>query len=284
MDGFALAATNIVAGNPANAPALEWALTSGAIRFERECVFAIGGASPDVVLAGKSVTPLTAIAANPGDELTIGAFAAGRFLYLAINGGVAVAPVLQSAATYLPGKFGGFGGRMIKRGDQLPIGPSNATTAGFRCPRELALDYDITVVRVTRAPQAALFRDDSWHTLLSTEFTVAHASDRTGYRLEGQTIPHQLGLLPSEAGCCGAIQVPLDGNPIVLMADAPTVGGYPKIAVVAEADLPVIAQKAPGERVRFDLITIEESQRALRRRSADLALLGAKRGSGAASA
>jgi allophanate hydrolase subunit 2 len=129
-----------------------------------------------------------------------------------------------------------------------------------------------------------LFGDDSWKALLTTEFLVAHASDRTGYRLEGNPIPHELGLLPSETGCAGAIQIPLDGNPIVLMADAPTVGGYPKIAVVAEADLPVIAQKAPGDRVRFDLITIEESQRALKRRAADLAVLATRRLSGAASA
>jgi antagonist of KipI len=284
MDSFALAATNIIAGNPANAPALEWALTSGTIRFERQCVFATGGASPEVFLGGKPVAPLTAVAADAGDELTVGAFSARRFLYVAISGGVAVPTVLQSAATYLPAKFGGFEGRMIKRGDQLPMGRAKATSAGFKCPRELSLDYDVAAVRVTRGPQAALFGHDSWRTLLGAEFTIAHASDRTGYRLEGQTIPHQLGLLPSEAGCCGAIQVPLDGNPIVLMADAPTVGGYPKIAVVSEADLPVLAQKAPGDRVRFDLITIEESQRSLRRRAADLALLSAKRDSGAASA
>ena len=283
MDSFALAATNIVAGNPANTPALEWALSSGTIRFERECVFAVGGACPEMFLAGKSVRALTAVMASPGDELTVGPFSARRFLYLAVNGGFPVEPILQSAATYLPGKFGGFEGRVIKRGDQLRTGPSNATS-GFHCPRELTLDYDAVAVRVTRGPQAALFGDDSWRTFLTTEFTVAHASDRTGYRLEGQTIPHELGLLPSEAGCSGAIQIPLDGNPIVLMADAPTVGGYPKIAVVAEADLPIIAQKAPGDRVQFDLVTIEESQRALRQRAADLALLSAQRGSGAASA
>jgi allophanate hydrolase subunit 2 len=102
--------------------------------------------------------------------------------------------------------------------------------------------------------------------------------------LDGNQIAHQLGLLPSEPACAGAIQIPLDGNPIVLMADAPTVGGYPKIATVAEADLPVMAQKAPGERVRFDLVTIGESQRALRRRAADLAVLSDMRASGAASA
>lgn len=284
MDSFALAAANIVAGNPPNAGALEWALTPGTLRFEGNCVFSVGGASPEVLLAGRTVTPLTAMTANAGDELTVGPFAARRFLYLAVNGGIDAPPILQSASTYLPGKFGGLEGRMIRTGDRLHTGRSKATLEGFHCPDELAPDYDATSVRVTRGPQAELFGDDCWRALLTTEFRIAHASDRTGYRLEGKRIPHELGLLPSEAGCAGAIQIPLDGNPIVLMADAPTVGGYPKIAVVADADLPLIAQKAPGDRVRFDLVTIAESQRALRRRAADLALLAARRVSGAASA
>jgi biotin-dependent carboxylase-like uncharacterized protein len=284
MDSFALAATNIVAGNPAGTTALEWALTPGTIRFESDCTFAIGGAMPEVRLAGKPIAHLTSVAAQRGDELSVGPFTGRRFLYIAVNGGVTVPAVLHSGSTYLPGKFGGFDGRVIRTGDKLHLGASTHPPEGFHCPSELVVNYDAASVRVTRGPQAELFPDESWRTLLSAEFRVSHSSDRTGYRLEGRNVPHQLGLLPSEAGCAGAIQVPPDGNPIVLMADAPTVGGYAKIAVVAEADLPVVAQKAPGDPVRFELVSIEESQRALRLRAADLALLTVKRGSGAASA
>jgi urea carboxylase len=96
------------------------------------------------------------------------------------------------------------------------------------------------------------------------------ASDRTGYKLEGPAIRNSLGTLPSEAGCPGAIQIPGDGLPIALMADAPTVGGYPKIAVISEADLPILAQRRPGDSIRFQVITIEQSQRALKRRASDI--------------
>jgi urea carboxylase len=130
--------------------------------------------------------------------------------------------------------------------------------------------YEGGIVHVTRGTHADLFDDATWHTFTDSEYRVASASDRTGYRLEGPALRNPVGTLPSEAGCPGAIQVPGDGFPIALMADAPTVGGYPKIAVVSEADLPIIAQRAPGETIRFELITIEQSQRALRRRASDL--------------
>jgi allophanate hydrolase subunit 2 len=122
---------------------------------------------------------------------------------------------------------------------------------------------------VIRGTHADLFDDGAWRALLETEFRISNSSDRTGYRLQGPALKTDVATLPSEAGCPGTIQVPGDGKPIVLMADAPTVGGYPKIAVVSEADLPIIAQRASGETIRFELITIEESQRALRRRAAD---------------
>ncbi|MEO7823200.1 MAG: carboxylase, partial [Gemmatimonadaceae bacterium] len=105
---------------------------------------------------------------------------------------------------------------------------------------------------------------------LGNEFRISKASDRTGYRLEGTALTITSPPIMSEAGCPGAIQVPADGKLIALMADAPTVGGYPKIAVISEPDLPILAQRQPGHTVRFELITIEQSQRAARRRASDL--------------
>jgi antagonist of KipI len=130
--------------------------------------------------------------------------------------------------------------------------------------------YQSGVAHVIRGTHADLFNETAWSALLATEFKVSNSSDRTGYRLTGAALKNDVPTLPSEAGCPGTIQVPGDGTPIILMADAPTVGGYPKIAVVSEADLPIVAQRTSGDTIRFELITIEESQRALRRRAGDL--------------
>jgi urea carboxylase len=114
-----------------------------------------------------------------------------------------------------------------------------------------------------------LFADSAWSVFTETSFLLSHASDRTGYKLQGHPLSHTIGSLPSDPGCQGSIQIPGDGTPIVLMADAPTVGGYPKIAVVSKTDMPILAQRTPGESVRFELITIEQSQRALQRHASD---------------
>lgn len=161
---------------------------------------------------------------------------------------------------------------MVRAGDTLRLGADSGRppAEGFHLPADLVPSHRTGVVRITKGPQADLFDDDAWATLLDSEYKVSTASDRTGYRLDGPALINPPATLPSEAGCPGAIQIPGDGHPIALMADAPTVGGYPKIAVISEADRPVLAQRAPGETVRFELVSIEQSQRALRKRTADI--------------
>lgn len=272
IDSFALRATNALAGNETNAAAFEWALGGGAVRFEQRAVFALGGATARATLAGRAVAPFTTTHARDGDELAIDQISTGRFLYVAISGGIDVPVILGSRSTYLPARFGGYQGRILKRDDTIAIGapPTRAPADGFHCAAELLPPYGAGVAHITRGTHTDLFDEGAWRTLLESEYRVSAASDRTGYKLEGAALSNKAGTLPSEAGCPGAIQVPGDGFPIALMADAPTVGGYPKIAVVAEADLPIIAQRSPGETIRFELITIEQSQRALRRRASDL--------------
>ena len=283
MDVFALQALNAIVGNALNSAALEWALGGGAVRFQRDCVFAIGGAQARASLMGRAIPSFTTCRARAGEELTVEQLTTRRFLYIAISGGIDVPEILGSRSTYLPGHFGGYNGRMIARNDSLRVGPfpSSTPSEGFACPPELLPRYESPAVRIARGPQADLFDDEAWNTLTETEFAVSTASDRTGYKLKGKAVSDSAGNLPSDASCQGAIQIPGDGTPIVLMADAPTVGGYPKIAVVAEADLPILAQRSPGEIVRFQLVTIEQSQRALKRRASDLYTIGA---TGAASA
>lgn len=272
MDSFALRAANAVAGNQTDAAGLEWALGDGSITFEQEVAFSLGGAKAHATLAGKVVAPCTTTYARPGDSLTIEHIWGGRFLYIAVSGGIDVPVILGSRSTYLPGRFGGYLGRILKRGDVLALGPqpSHTPAEGFHCPADLLPRYDTGIVHITRGTHADLFDESAWRALTDGEYRVAAASDRTGYKLDGRALANPVGTLPSEASCPGAIQIPGDGLPIALMADAPTVGGYPKIAVVAEADLPMIAQRSPGEAIRFELITIEQSQRLLKRRAADL--------------
>ncbi|HEY8850823.1 MAG TPA: biotin-dependent carboxyltransferase family protein, partial [Gemmatimonadaceae bacterium] len=232
---------------------------------------------------GQTMPSFTTCHARAGDQLTVEQLTSGRFLYIAFSGGIDVPEILGSRSTYLPAHFGGFNGRMITRNDTLLLGapPISTPSDGFTCPPELLPRYESEGVRITRGPHAELFDESAWHTLTETEFVVSAASDRTGYKLKGRPVSDAAVNLPSDASCQGAIQVPGDGTPIVLMADAPTVGGYPKIAVVAEADLPILAQRSPGGLVRFQLVTIEQSQRALKHRASDLYTIGA---TGAASA
>jgi antagonist of KipI len=275
MDSFALRVANALVGNELGAAVLEWALGGGSLTFGTESVVANTGAKASLTISGKPVAPHTATPVVPGDVLEVGAIGPGRFLYLAIAGGIDVPVILGSRSTYLPGKFGGYSGRSLKKGDRLSVLSHTPARSASHPPvtADLIPRYQLGVVHVMRGTHADLFDDAAWSAFLEANYRVAHASDRTGYRLEGGAVPNPGQTLPSEAGCTGVIQIPADGNPIVLMADAPTVGGYPKIAVVSEADMPILAQSSPGERIRFELTTIEQSQRALRKRAGDLEMI-----------
>ncbi|HEU4748466.1 MAG TPA: biotin-dependent carboxyltransferase family protein [Gemmatimonadaceae bacterium] len=271
MDSFALAAGNALVGNPLNAAVLEWGLGGGSLRFDSECTIALAGARASATLAGTTAAPLTTLHAAKGDELMVEHLDSGRFFYIAVSGGIDVPIVLHSRSTYLPGRFGGLEGRLLRHGDILRLREADGKgpSPGFHVPPELMPAYAAGVVHISPGPQADLFADDAWRTLME-EFRVSAASDRTGYRLDGPALSTSIGTLPSDAGCPGAIQIPGDGRPIALMADAPTVGGYPKIAVVSDADLPILAQREPGASVRFELTSIEQSQRASRKRASDI--------------
>ena len=277
MDRWALQAANVLAGNAAGAAALEWSVGGGLVRFERDLTIALAGADCLATLDGRPVAAWMPLRVRAGDRLALGAPRRGRFLYLAVAGGLAVPPVLGSAATYLPAAFGGVAGRRLRDGDLLAAGPSPDGEAGGACPPELRVaiagwhdgrPHD-EPVRVVAGPQAALLDDAGWARLLGPGLAVSMTSDRSGYRLRGVAVPPSADAAerPSEPGCPGALQLPPDGEPIVLMADAPTVGGYPKPAVVCAADLGRLAQHAPGDPVRLALVSLDEAQRLYRRRS-----------------
>jgi biotin-dependent carboxylase-like uncharacterized protein len=240
MDPEALRLANSLVGNPPEAAAIEWALGGGAVIFRRPLRYALAGA----------LRAPRAAAANAGDTLAVMPPLNGRFFYIAVEGGIDVPQVLGSRSTYLPGAFGGFDGRILRAGDRLPVGASRAKSPLPPVPGPYPLTND--PIRLIFGPHRSAFTPEHREQFLATEFTIAQASDRTGYRLDGAPLAAgDFGTRLSEPVCPGAIQITTSGQPIVLMPDAPTVGGYPVIGVVHSEDLGRFAQHRPGETVRF---------------------------------
>jgi biotin-dependent carboxylase-like uncharacterized protein len=251
MDRDALVATNVCVGNAPGAAALEIALGGGELRFETASVIATGGARLLGMLGDRSVEPWVPVPVQPGDVLRIDRIVEGQFSYLAVHGGIDVPVVLGSRSTLMSAQLGGFQGRRLAHGDVLRLGDDIVGGPG---PVPPVLHDDGAGIPLTPGPQAAQFSDEAWATLLGCTFGVSRFSNRMGYRFEGVAITHDIPTdRPSEPTCIGAIQVPSGGTPIVLMNDGPTVGGYPKIAVVREDALGMLAQRAPGAPVRFVL-------------------------------
>lgn len=270
MDPWALSVANVLAGNAIDVAALEWSLGGGRIRWDRSRMFAVAGAAVDATLDGVPIAMHRSYRAREGSVLSVNRFVSGRFAYLAVAGGIDTPPVLSSRATYLSARFGGLDGRLLRTGDRLELGraPMSAVSVGYTVPRDLEPRYDAAECGVVAGPHAALFSVGTWAVFTGTAFGVDAASDRMGYRLVGPVLEHRGdAALASAPVCPGSVQVPAGGRPIVLMADAPTVGGYPVIAVVCSADLPLVAQRCPGETVRFRVVSVEDAQRALRRRA-----------------
>ncbi len=186
------------------------------------------------------------------------------FGYVAISGGVAVSPFLGSRATYHRAGFGGHEGRPLAAGDRLPLGPDNRSVRPLqlRSPPEISEGP----IRVIPGPQAEYFTEAAWKTFLTADYRVSREADRMGVRLEGKTLEHDPNLgadIVSDGLADGAIQVPGSGLPIVLLVDRQTVGGYPKIAVVASVDLRRFAALGPGDAVSFRKISVDDAEQAL---------------------
>jgi biotin-dependent carboxylase-like uncharacterized protein len=256
MDRVLLQEANRCVGNAPGAAALEWALGPGSLRFERDTVVCV---LDDAEVRMNGVAQVRGVLHLPaGAVVEIVPGRRDRFVYVAVGGGIDVQPVLGSRSTYLPAGLGGFEGRRIKTGDRLPIGatPSSGSTRPVIArPQRGRGDPAVAgelVLGVTRGPQWERFDEAARAEFFAGSYTVAPASDRMGYRLQGPAVrPRERAVLPSEPACPGAVQIPDDGQPIVLMPDGPTVGGYPKLAVVVGADLGRLAQCPPGRNVWF---------------------------------
>ncbi len=245
MDPRALEAANACVGNPPECAGLEFTWPAPTLEALVDVEVALFGADFGAEVDGRPVPNGAAVRLRRGQVLRFRAPRAGAWAYLALGGGVGRSPVLGSRSTHVPS---GLGGRPLRRGDVLRQGRPVGGVPARGC------QVAEGPVRVLPGPHPHAFPPGALEHLLGAQYVVSARSDRSGYRLQGPAIGHAgAGEILSEGMAVGAVQVPPSGQPIVLMPDGPTAGGYPVLAVVLEEDLPRLAQKRPGEPVRFVL-------------------------------
>ena len=279
MDPEALAVANLLAGNEPGEAALEVTLLGPTLEVDGEGALAVAGADLGFTLNGVSAPRWTSLAVKTGDVISFtGPGGKGCRAYLAVSGGIDVPVILGSRSTYTRAAIGGFEGRALKAGDTVSCGEPPALwrrTIGLACPEPLRPVRDPEApIRAVPGPQDDAFTPEALETLFGSEYTITSQADRMGYRLEGPKVSHKAGAdIVSDAIPLGAVQVPGHGQPIVMLADRQTTGGYTKAAVVLTVDLAVLAQRLPGERLRFARSTPEEGARLLAERAQRLASL-----------
>jgi antagonist of KipI len=280
MDATALRVANLLVGNAENTAGLEITLRGPTIRFGANHLVALTGADLSPTLNGQPVGHYRPVWVAAGTELAFGAPRAGSRTYLAISGGLALAPVLGSCATALRLGFGGLHGRALQAGDLVPCPGPAATGQALgqplarRAPGTAWVQAPWTpgpalgaaprpqpVIRALRGPEYAQFAPDSQRAFWQQPFTITAAADRMGYRLQGPELARQRGgELLSSAVTFGTVQVPASGQAIVLMADHQTTGGYARIAQAITVDFSALAQARPGQTLRFQEVSLVEAQ------------------------
>lgn len=266
MDPVSHRLANALVGNGRAAALLEVTLIGPELEFEDERLVAVAGADYDLSLDGRQVPSHAPFIVSAGSRLRFGARRLGARAYLAVSGGINVPPTLGSRSTHLVSAMGGVAGRALIAGDRLPLGSSFLSQGTALAPQEpiVTLPDRHATVRVLPGPQLDYFTADALDLLQSAPYTVARNSDRMGFRLAGARLTHMRGAdIISDATALGVLQIPASGEPILLMADRQTTGGYPKIATVITADLPVAGQLAPDDTIAFVVCTRAEAVKAL---------------------
>lgn len=281
MDSYALAVANALLDNPPNSAAIE--LTGGVTAFEvlEAGLLAVTGADFGATLNDADLPLWTVLFVRVGDHIVFHSRRSdwGARAYIALQGGIDVPPVLGSRSTNLSSAFGGLHGRMLRVGDEchsIHLSTDVLMYAGRRWPARLRPAYcSQPVLRFIVGPHSEYFYEDVAAQLMAQPLCIGANSNRMGYRLEGTCIAYARNAsLPSLGVLPGVIQIPSDGMPVLLMADAQTTGGYPIIGVVIAADLPLAAQLLPGDSLRLQEISLEEALLA-RRVQADWCQMGA---------
>ena len=268
MDAYSHRLANRLVGNRKTAAALEVTLIGPELEAFGDVVCAVAGAQFSLNLNGRPMAMHQRFVIPSGFRLRFGERAGGARAVLAVRGGFDVEPVFGSRATSLISRIGPFGGRAVAAGDVLPVDAGDALPDANPLPHAPALELPRggARLRVIRGPHEVLFTHAAFETLFTGRFLVTPSSNRMGYRLDGPVLRHSgKADILSDATPVGSLQVPASGQPIMLMADRQTTGGYPKVATVITADLPIAGQLAPGDWIEFAPCTREAAIDALAR-------------------
>ena len=284
MDPVALALANALVGNEVDEGALEITVLGPDVEFAQDTLVALCGAEFETSL------PLNRpVLVEAGTNVHIGRALRGARGYLAIAGGFAIEPVLGSRSTYLPGQFGGYEGRTLRRGDKLPLQENveelskerfarlkgrNGRSVRWWAPPLTAPDREPILLHIIEGEHYGRFDAVAQRAFLDTIWSITADSNRMGFRLGGAPLARSVAAdgsdeILSGPTCLGTVQVPANGQPIVLMADHQTTGGYPRIAEIAWADVPRLAQLAPGGKLHFARCNLEiaaQLRKAMRER------------------
>jgi antagonist of KipI len=280
MDQVAHTLANALVGNDPDAATLELTVIGPEVVFAHDALIALCGAEFGATLDGRALPRDRPVLVRTRSRLVCGRALRGSRAYLGIAGGIALEPVLGSRSTYLPARFGGLEGRALRAGDTLPLAPEAAELAAARyaqlaagatrrdgvetvrwsAPPLTLPDHEPIVLHAMEGQHFGLFGAAAQRVFFDAVWRVAPESNRMGFRLGGPAlVADKAGELLSGPTCLGTVQVPANGAPIALMADHQTTGGYPKIAEIASADVPRLAQLAPGGTLRFARCTLEDA-------------------------
>ena len=281
LDPVALQAANALVNNAPDTAALEIFYRGPTLEVVADEVrIALCGASALLerlgdanAAGGEKIESMRSLTLRRGEVIRIGALSGGAIAYLAVEGGFAVEPMLGSLSTDIRSQLGGIDARALSTGDILPLRSGKVSDTTEYSYRSLTLDPPRRL-RILPGPQRDFFSDEEFAAFVNGLYTVGQNSNRMGMRLNGRPIAHRRGAnIVSDAVAPGSIQIPGDGQPIILLADRQTTGGYPKIANVISADIPALGRVPAGAQIGFELVTMQAAIDARRQLISDLAAL-----------
>lgn len=267
MDQASFKKANYLVGNDETEAVLEVTLFGGMLEFTEDTIVAVTGADMGPMVDEEPVEMNCPLLIKKGQILALGMTRQGCRTYLAFAGGIDVPLVMESRSTNLKCAFGGYGGRALKAGDVLKLGKPKLSFDQVKKRRTKGIETSkIIEVHAVPGPQQEYFTEAGEKAFYSGTYTITDQSDRMGYRLKGPLVESKNGTdIISDAIPLGAVQIPPSGQPIVLLADRQTTGGYAKIAVVCSFDIPKLAQGRPGDKVRFLKTDVKTAQKLYRK-------------------
>ncbi|MFC6332728.1 biotin-dependent carboxyltransferase family protein [Paenibacillus septentrionalis] len=290
MDEGSARVANLLVGNAEDMPVLELTLAGAVLKFTEEHLIAICGGNMSPYMNNAGVAMWQPIVVKKGSILSFAHYVSGCRVYIAIAGGIKIPQVLGSYSTNVRGQLGGYSGRQLRNGDVLEINEVEEKSRSFKLWQKLKSSEganfsaqlfamapeDYVTIRYIPGPEYHLLTPESKRAWMNGTWRIDAQSDRMGYRLQGEALELKENReMISEGTVHGLIQLPANGQPIVLLSDRQTTGGYPRIAVVAAVDIPMFGQLKPGDAIRFVSVTMEEAEHLLLEYEQDMAMLKA---------